>query len=420
MKFNKLAIALAVAGFSTSALATNGDNLIGLGAQSRALGGASTAAFFGSENALSNPALIGKIQGTEFALGATAFMPDVNASTDVTTVPASAKSKGDMYAIPEVSMASRINANWSWGLGMYGTSGMGVDYRGGNGDWSNPQHDGLFNAYSNLQMMKFAPTVAYNGGNFGIGIAPVAQYGSLDINYIMPDTGSGAQNVGYGSKQSDFGYGVNLGGYFDVSKDLTLGATYQSKIKMEYGNVITTAADGFGIGPNGFAPTILSDRLDQPAEIKLGVAYTMGPWMVTGDYKRVYWSDAAGYKEFNWKDQDVFAIGGKYSGSGWWVGVGYNHAKDPIDKLADTSYPNQAINTFNNMFFPAIVEDHYTLGGGIALNKNTSLDLAYVHAAKVSKTINTGFVSQTSNPAATTETTTHSQDAVTVSVRMNF
>jgi long-chain fatty acid transport protein len=409
MTFNKLAIALAVAGFSTAAFATNGDNLIGLGAQARALGGASTAAFYGSENALSNPALIGKISGTEFAFGATAFMPDVNATTDVTGAPASAKSKADIFAIPEVSMATRINDNWVFGLGMYGTSGMGVDFRG-NG--------GLFDAYSNLQMMKFAPTIAYNSGNFGIGLAPVAQYGSLDINY------NNGNNVGYGSKQSNFGYGVNLGGYFDVSKDLTLGATYQSKIKMSYGDVLSTAGTGFGL--------TIADDLDQPAELKLGVAYTMGPWMVTGDYKRVYWSDAAGYKEFNWKDQDVFALGGKYSGKGWWVGAGYNHAKDPIGVLPSsqdmTGYSNQAINMFNNVFFPAITEDHYTLGGGIALGKNTSVDIAYVHAAKVSKTIDTGTISSVmgaSNPAAfpvnaTTETTTHSQNGVTVSVRMNF
>jgi long-chain fatty acid transport protein len=417
MKFNKLAIALTVAGLSTGALATNGDNLIGLGPQSRALGGTGTAAFFGSENALTNPALLGKIQGSEFALGATAFMPDVKASSDITRAPASATSKGDMFAIPEVSLATRINDNWTFGLGMYGTSGMGVDYRGTNG---------LFNAYSNLQMMKFVPALAYNSGKLGFGFAPVIQYGALDINY----TNASGNTVSHGSK-SHIGYGYNLGAYFDATKDLTLGLAYQSKIKMTYDGVITTAADGFGIGPNGMG-TISSDRMDQPDELKAGVAYTMGPWLVTGDYKRVYWSKATGYKEFNWKDQDVFALGGKYSGSGWWVGVGYNHGKDPIGVLPSaqtmTGYSNQAVNMFNNMFFPAIVEDHYSLGGGVSLNKNVSLDFAYVHAAKVSKTIDTGTISSVmgaSNPAAmpvnaTSETTTHSQDGVTVSVRMNF
>src|SRR5512135_159029 len=125
MKLNKIATALLFAGISLPGLAfaTNGDNLVGLGPQSRAMGGTGTAAFFGSENSLSNPALLGKMQGSEFALGGTLFMPDAHASTDVSGAPASAKSSADNFAIPEVSLATRINENLTFGLGMYGTSG---------------------------------------------------------------------------------------------------------------------------------------------------------------------------------------------------------------------------------------------------------------------------------------------------------
>lgn len=393
MRFNKLSTALLFAGVSLPGLAfaTNGDNLIGLGAQSRALGGTGTAAFFGSENSLSNPALLGKVQGNEFAFGGTVFMPDVNASGNLGGAGSatSGKSGADTFVIPEVSMANRLNDNWTFGLGMYGTSGMGVDYRGNRN---------LVDAYSNLQMMKFVPAFAYNSGSFGLGFAPVLQYGSLDINYNNSNFGGG--NVGHGSK-ADFGYGYNLGAYFDATKDLTFGLAYQSEIAMSYDGVISTAGTGFGL--------TMSDKMNQPAELKAGVAYTMGSWMVTGDYKRVYWGSADGYKDFGWKDQDIYALGAKYSGNGWWVGAGYNHGKDPISVGT-----NSAINMFNNVFFPAIVADHYTLGGGVALGKITSLDVAYVHAAKVSKTISTASF------GGTTETTAHSQDGVTVSVRMNF
>ena len=87
MKLNKIAALLAVAGMSAPAFATNGDNLIGLGVQSRALGGTGTAAYYGAENALTNPALLGKLKGTEFSFAATAFMPDVKATTNVATFP---------------------------------------------------------------------------------------------------------------------------------------------------------------------------------------------------------------------------------------------------------------------------------------------------------------------------------------------
>lgn len=414
MKLKKIAALLAIAGLSAPAFATNGDNLIGLGAMSRALGGTGTAAFFGAENTLTNPALLGKMKGTEFSIAGTAFMPDVKTTTNVTGVQASKTSDADFFAIPEVSLANRLNNNWTFGLGMYGTSGMGVDYRG---------NDGLFHAYSNLQMMKFVPSVAYNNGNFGLGAALAIQYGALDLNYKTP-----SGTVGNGNS-SDFGYGVNLGAYYDVTKDFTVGVTYQSEIAMTYKDQLTTAADGFGIGPNGMG-TVTSNKLTQPEEIKLGVAYTTGPWLLTADYKRVNWSKADGYKTFNWDDQDIFGLGVKYSGNGWWLGAGYNYGKDPIKVLPSTmspaGYSNQAVNMFNNMFFPAIVESHFTLGGGMSVGKNSSVDFALVYASEKSKTIDTGVISammgcgSCTTTNATTQKVDHSQMGVTVSVRMNF
>lgn len=420
MKLNKIAALIAIAGLSGSAFATNGDNLIGLGAQSRALGGTGTAAFYGAENTLTNPALLAKMKGAEFSIAGTAFMPDVKASSDIAApgTMASKSSDADLFGIPEVSLANRINDQWSVGLGMYGTSGMGVDYRG-NG--------GLFNAYSNLQMMKFVPSVAYNGGNFGLGFALAVQYGALDLNY----TNAGG-TVGNGNS-SDFGAGFNLGAYYDVTNNITLGFSYQSEINMKYDGQLTTAANGFGIGPAGMG-TITSDKLTQPEEIKLGVAYTTGPWMMTADYKRINWSKAEGYKTFNWEDQDILGLGVKYSGNGWWFGAGYNYGKDPIKVLpnvagnAAATYSNQAVNMFNNMFFPAIVDSHFTFGGGYNIGKNSAIDVAVVYASKVTKTIDTGTISATMGNGGvpllgngiSSQTTEHSQTGVSVSVRMNF
>jgi long-chain fatty acid transport protein len=410
MKFTRVFVSMALAGMAGSAFATNGDNLIGLGVQSRALGGTGTAAFFGSENALTNPALLGKMQGSEFAIGGTAFMPDVKATTNVGGFTGSATSDADFSVIPEVSMATRINDNLTFGLGMFGTAGMGVDYRGDTMD-----NALLFQGYTNLQLMKFVPSLAYNSGPFGVGGAVVIQYGALDINYVGP-----AGNIGDGTS-TDLQLGFNLGGYFDVTKDLTLGLAYQSEIGMEYDGQLTGAAAGFGLGS-----LITSDKLAQPAEIKAGVAYTMGPWMLTGDFKRVMWGDADGYKDFNWDDQDVFGLGVKYSAAGWWVGAGYNYGEDPIAVLPNVAnpmgtYANQAINMFNNHFFPAVVESHFTVGGGYALGKNTMLEGALVYADEVSKTIDTSAITGAfGGSGATSHTVDHSQLAVTVSVRMNF
>ncbi len=424
MKKTRISLAVAAATLiSAPAFATNGDNLIGLGAQSRALGGTGTAAFFGSENALSNPALLGKSEGSEFAIGGTLFQPDVSAKSNVTGAAASANSAADTNVIPEVSMSTRINNNLVFGLGMYGTAGMGVDYR---------DEAGLFGATSSLQLMKFVPTLAYNKDNFGLGIAPVIQYGALDLNYVTPagTTGNGVS--------SDLGTGFTVGGYFDLNNSMTLGVSYQSPISMNYESQITDAADGFQVGPNAPMPAmqvITSDDLEQPAEVKVGIAYTMNQWMLTADAKQIQWGSADGYSDFNWQDQDVYGVGAKYNGGDFWVGFGYNHGDDPIDVLPNsstnpvTTYTNQAINTFNNHFFPAIVESHYTVGGGFEVNKNMTIEGAIVMAPEVSKTIDTGAISDAFDngtmdgsvpPTGTSHEVTHSQIGYTVSLRMNF
>ncbi|MBN2866028.1 MAG: outer membrane protein transport protein [Thiotrichales bacterium] len=436
----KLALAIATAAMvSTPVLATNGDTLIGLGAQARALGGTGTAAFYGSENALTNPALLGKSQGSEFSIGGTLFKPDVKATSNVSTAvsaafgvpgatndPVSQTSDNDTNVIPEVSMSTRINENLTFGLGMFGSAGMGVDYR---------DTDALFNGYSNLQIMKFAPTLAYNEGNFGIGFAPVIQYGSLDINY---DTDGDASNGGQGNGMStDLGYGFNLGAYFDVSKDFTLGLAYQSAISMEYKDQVSVAAAGFGLPQQGVN---LGDKLEQPAEIKVGAAYTMGNMMFTADAKQIKWADAEGYKDFNWEDQNVFGLGAKYSGQGFWLGAGYNFGSDPIKKINDNTYTGQAVDLFNNHFFPAVVESHITFGGGYSLTKNMMIEGAVVYAPEVTKTVNTsavsaglayqGAIDAGLSPAqaggvagtvgATSHEVNHSQVGYTVALKMNF
>ncbi|MGC9386308.1 MAG: OmpP1/FadL family transporter [Hydrogenovibrio sp.] len=421
MKKTKLALAIATTAMvSTPVLATNGDNLIGLGAQSRALGGTGTAAFYGSENALTNPGLLGKSQGTEFTIGGTIFKPSVKATSNIATYPgpaASDTSANDTNIIPEVSLSTRLTDNWTFGLGIFGSAGMGVDYQ---------DSPALFNGYSNLQLMKFAPTISYNSDKFGIGVAPVIQYGALDINYTDPM----GKNVGHGMS-SDLGYGYNIGGYFDIFEGMTLALAYQSAIDMKYKDQITTASNGLGL--SGF-----SDHLEQPAEIKAGIAYTIKGFMLTADAKQIKWGDAKGYKDFNWKDQNVFGLGAKYAGNRYWVGVGYNYGEDPIDTLdqsktaAQGGYSNQAVNLFNNHFFPAIMESHFTFGGGYQLTKNLALDGAIVYAPEISKTVSTGAVTgglgaQSGNqqaammPADATEhKVTHSQIGYTLSLRMNF
>ncbi len=372
-------------------LATNGDNLIGLGAKSRAMGGVGIATYFGAENVLVNPAMIAKSKKMQVDFGATIFMPDVQANE--------AKSDADMSIMPEVFSSMRINENWAFGLGMFGAAGMGTDYRG---------HPDLMDARTNLMLMKFAPTLAYHTDNFSAGFAPVIQYGSLDISYNMHGMG-GINQVGSGSSDH-FGVGFALGLNYDINQDLTVGLVYKSQINMTYSHTLSTASAPF-VTPFGIFASPFADDLAQPAEYGIGLSYNINNFNLSFDYKKIKWGSADGYKDFSWKDQDVYAIGAKYEKNGTWYSVGYNHASTPITKYPGITPQEKAINLFNYLMFPATSENHFTAGAGTSIAKNLSLDFSLVYSPSNTLTVNT-----TIGPLRVK----HSETSAEISMRYDF
>jgi len=402
MRKTKLALAISATFIATSAVATNGTNMIAVGAQANAMGGTGVAAYYGAENVIDNPGMIGKTQSTEFSFGGTIFMPNVSSDNGA----GSMDSKADLNIIPSVSLASRINDSLTFGVGMYGTSGMGVDYSG-----DDAVSGSLFQAQTQMQIMRFVPTLAYNQDNFGLGFSPVIQYSALDVNYNMMGT-----NYGSGMAQ-DIGYGFNAGGYVDLSNKVTLGFSYQSAIEMDFDKVLETASQPFK--DFNFITETFGNKLEQPAELKAGIAYNMDNIILTADFKQVRWSEAKGYKDFGWEDQNVIAVGAKYSGNNYWLGAGINKADNPIKAGNIATGPAQkpgTINLFNNLFFPATTEMHYSLGGGYNLNKNTTLEGALVYAPETKTTVDTINM----GAGVGSNTTKHSQLGYSISVRYNF
>jgi len=384
-KLFKTTIALSLL-TSTLLHATNGDNLIGVGTKSRGMGGAGIGVSHCAESTLQNPALITCTKGTSVSFGGTIFMPDIEANMGAA---AAYSSDADLNIIPGVVISHKLNENWYLGIGMWGTAGMGVDYRNAP---QTPRDSGNMHMVTNLQLMQFGASVAYSQDNFGIAVTPIVQYGALDINY----QGFDGSNVGDGVAQ-DISFGVNLGAYYDLDNGVTLGAVYKSKIDMEYKNQLSSATQPFV--DFGIFPQAMKDHLEQPAEIGVGIGYELGQHTFAFDYKRVQWSDAKGYKDFGWEDQDVYAFGYQFTQDNWRVRAGYNHATHPITEaqsgpavIAPGSYAQaggNALNLFNLLGFPATAEDHYTIGGGYEFSDNFYIDLAYVYAPKTSTTMRT-------------------------------
>ncbi len=415
---------------SSMLLATNGDLMLGDGAKASGMGGVGIAVSHGAESLYSNPAMIKDVKDSEFSGYVTMFQPDVNFKSDAhpqltSAMTATSKSDADRSFIPGFAYVHRNNENIVWGISLAGTAGMGTDYKNA------AQNSGAFGMQTELGILKLSVPVAYTTGDLTVAVAPVLQYSTLEINYQTP---AGASN---NQKDASVGLGMTAGLAYDMG-DLTLAGMYKSKIEANYKGNISNAMRDFNVQSVKSA-----DQLDQPAEIGVGAAYKMGNNTFAVDLMRIQWSDAAGYKDFNWEDQNVVKVGYQYATPSWAIRAGYNHGKSPIQELdASQSYDNGAVNYFNLAGFPAIVEDHYTIGGDYAVSKALTLSLAAVYSPEVTNSFDTtgmtygmaygGALQQGATQAqaqagagqaaagGSTAEVTHSQSAITLGATYKF
>lgn len=399
----RLAVVATLALGTTSAFATNGSNMIGTGTKARGMAGTGIGMSHGAESALINPAFISSIKKDhEISFGGTLFMPDVKNSYG--TGAPSSKSDADMSVIPEVSVAGKVSNNFYAGVGIWGTAGMGVDYRDSAGN---------MNMVTNLQLMQFGAPLAYKMDNFSVSVTPILQYGSLDIDYVVPAGSPIGGEHGMGQAQ-DLEFGYNIGLAYEVS-NLTIGAVYKSKIDMEYKGFAKVVQPFMNPGS-----TYTNNELSTPAEIGVGTSYKMGENTIALDYKRIQWSDAKGYKDFEWDDQDVFAIGYEYTTQAWALRAGYNYASSPISEKSmmynsGAGLNGLTINMFNLLGFPAIVQSHYAVGGSYNISDVTSVDLAFTYAPEETNTYSVPY-----GTTMTTMTTKHSQTGISAQVNFAF
>jgi long-chain fatty acid transport protein len=245
----------------------------------------------------------------------------------------------------------------TYGAGIYGQGGMGTEYA--NGDM----------AQVSVGRVIFPLAYAVND-RFNVG-------GSVDIVWAGMDLVSNAASINF-KDGSDYtgaakGYSVaaKLGFTYTFNDVLTVGGVYQTAA-----NLPDLKGDGYKV--EGF---------DMPATLGLGLAWQANErLMVAADVKDVMWDSSmntvtihtpGGAVPFqqDWDDQIVVSLGLSYAFSDAFTGrIGYNHGKNPIP------------DTFVNYLWPAIVEDHYTVGFGYAFSKQSQINFALSYAPEVTVT----------------------------------
>lgn len=146
-------------------------------------------------------------------------------------------------------------------------------------------------------------------------------------------------------------------------------------------------------------PKHLDDlTMEQPWEIAIGAAYDVSEDITfTFDYRFIAWGEAAGYKDFGWENQNVYALGLQYKGNDFTFRAGYNYAPSPIPSatgetgalLTDVQGHlifDQALSMLNMVGFPAISTTHLSLGLGYKFSDNIDMDFAFVLSPEATTT----------------------------------
>ncbi|SDZ97595.1 long-chain fatty acid transport protein [Desulfuromusa kysingii] len=348
--------------------ATNGDNLIGVGPVSRAMGGTGIAAPQDAISAtFSNPAAMNVgpyCPESQFDFASTFFAPKIDAKVTINNgTPLTADSDQKVYMVPAFGISTPINDKMRVGLAAYGVTGLGVDYR--DTDIANT---GAVDS-TQLMILKFAPTFAYQiNEKLSVGFAAHLVNSALDL-----DNGT----------SGNYGFGGQLGAIYQLTNAFSIGATYMSPINADHQNVYDLDGDG----------TMDDFALEAPQTLGFGVSYSPSDrFLVALDAKWLNWSDAKGYDDLDWDDQYVIAIGGQFKPTAKLIlRLGYNYAENQLkehsnfDGTTTVKIQGKSVNaygyeTLRIIGFPAISEHHITVGLGYQITETVNINLGYMHA----------------------------------------
>lgn len=391
-------IALICAIAAPSAMATNGDILIGIGTE-RGMGGAGIGSkgMDAAGSAHMNPASITSFDNAKVGIGATLFLPSTSANATLPPNAAtSSKSKATSFVVPTTGFVIPFKERFAVGMAFYGISGMGVDYVnqdvGGTSNFAAQAAPygnfvGAMDFITTKQLFQFAPSFAYEiiDDKLSVGISPL-------INYGMIDFGQGLQ--------SSIHVAAKIGVQAHPLSWLSVGLTYKSISPLKYKRVYDFTGDG----------TKNDLKLYQPQEVGFGVSVRpLEKLLLLVDGKWINWKGADGYKDFDWKDQYMIAFGAQYDVADWVsVRAGYNYASSPVKNHSGFAAGTDmavhglgadertvqgmrfnsgqagefAYEAFRVVGFPAIVEHHLTAGATFNLSQKYAISLSYMHAIK--------------------------------------
>jgi len=208
-----------------------------------------------------NPALINGLDGTQVEFGTTVIFS--SREFESSTPGESPSSKSNAFYPSTIYLTHKFNDTLSAGLGVFSPFGLGTEW---NSDWA-----GRYLATkSQLQTFDINPVLS-----FQITPSLAIAYG-VDVIFLdatlEKKVPSGAPGIDIGQKFKGDGTGVgfNIGIAYDMTRDITLGASYRSAVKV---NVTGDATFSSAVIPVGQLNSRGKTDITLPQQVTAAVSY---------------------------------------------------------------------------------------------------------------------------------------------------
>ena len=373
-RFAGLALVCLTATTPQMASATEGYFALAYGAAQRGVGGAGVAYSQDAMSAAINPANIGDI-GHQMSFGIEAFSPRRGFSASGTGFlpDGETRSGHDWFPIPNFGYNRPLDGGGALNFMVYGNGGMNTSYP----DVANPNCGGGTGIFcggkAGVDLMQMFVSVGYGrkDGAFSWGIAPTFAVQRFAARGIAAFSGSSVDPANFTNRGYDFSTGVGLraGIKYEVSPQLTLGLSGQTRFKMsKFDKYAGLFEDG--------------GSFDIPASITAGLAFKpRSDLTLMLDLQKIFYSDigavgnpqtaglygAAGGAGFGWDDVSIVRLGAQWQQNPDMIWrAGYAYASNPVGKDDVTM----------GIFAPGIVEHHFSFGGAKKINDRDTLDFA--------------------------------------------
>jgi long-chain fatty acid transport protein len=390
MELKRIAALIALAGAAVPAMATNGYFSEGYGMKANGMAGVGIALPQDSLAAATNPAGIVDV-GSRLDVGLNWFKP--NRSADISgnafgfgAFNGSWNGDGQSnFLIPELGYNRMLGRDMAVGVAIYGNGGMNTHYdtspfaTGGLGALGGRSPAGV-----NLEQLFVAPTFAMRiNQNNSLGVSLVYAYQRFGATGLQAFTANPAWSIdstsitnrGYSHST---GWGLRFGWDGKITDNVTLGATYATKMRMgkfkEYQGLFADQG-----------------AFDIPENYGVGIAIKATPQLtVAADIQQINYGGvkavantidcffagtcqlgASNGPGFGWRDMTVYKLG-----------VSYDYTKDLTLRagISTNRQPIPANQTFFNILAPGVVENHLTLGATWNMSNGSELTVGYMHA----------------------------------------